>query len=79
MKKVFFRCLKRMYDTPYHNFICYASQQLTTFVNWKQQNTIKLQPGIELENVDVLIKKMDVNSIIMKYENLKKNYTNEHC
>lgn len=58
------------------SYLGYISQQLTIGELKKQQNTIKLQPGIfELDNVAVSNVKPDAYSIMAEVKkNLKKNY-----
>lgn len=58
------------------SYLGYVSQQLSIGELKKQQNTIKLQPGVfELSDVDVSKVKMDANSIMAEVKkNLKNNY-----
>lgn len=62
------------------SYLGYVSQQLSIGELKKQQNTIKLQPGVfELSDVDVSKVKMDANSIMAEVKkNLKKNYGNDN-
>jgi len=61
------------------SYLGYVGQLLTVGDLKKQQNTIKLQPGIfELDNVAVSNVKPDANSIMAEVKkNLKKNYQGE--
>lgn len=58
------------------SYLGYVSQQVSIGELKKQENTVKLKPGIfELDDVNVSDVKLDANSIMAKVkENLKKHY-----